>query len=96
MTSEPRCKHPGCLEPPVDQRGMYALLCEFHKNQKKHDRANAAKRAVVEEEPDEEPAANGNGSHLDAAERFLAAARALDEAEHAYAAALEAVSRGVK
>jgi hypothetical protein len=75
------CKYPGCLEPAVDERGVYARLCLFHKNQKKADREK--KKAAK---------SNGSGSRA-AAEEFLAAAEQLDLAEAVYRAALEKVSR---
>ena len=71
------CKHPGCGEPAVTRKGVYAGLCTFHREQRKHDRA---KRVP-------------NGSHVDDAERFLAAARALDEAELEVREALKQASR---
>ena len=75
------CKHEGCLEPAVDRMGRYAGLCEFHREQRKHDQAQA------QGEPET------IGDLVAAASRFLDAARALAEAKHEYDAALEAVRR---
>lgn len=74
------CKVDGCTGAIVDHRGVYALLCQRHRDEKR-----AARRDVAAQQA-ELPAAE---TYTDRAMRVLAAGRALDAAKKRYAPARE-------